>query len=249
MTEKTTTVVAFPINRAALKAAQGAAIGSRYAGGVDENGRPTAGLTIAPQRPGADAIRAAELSLPRAEEAMAPVGAQELSEWLHALGAVLPVGGATSKERVVSVVKACVEACGTMPRVCFSQESRAKVMRNCEFFPGPAKLHGILAEIEAEGAKRLWGLREIAKHAHLPAPRRDDAPTVTDADREHVAARLAEAKAHLAEVTARRQEGRGATAAISPAYLDKLTLARQATPQVLASRPDYREALRMAGEG
>lgn len=129
-------------------------------------------FVLQPPPPDEAAISAAKAVLPAITRAVGPVDPAALRVWLRRVAEALPLGSAQSNpHRLEHAVRAICEACGHMPAACFTDATRAEVLRRCRFFPGAAELTEILAPVERNERDVLAAVRSIAAYVPpLPAP-------------------------------------------------------------------------------
>jgi hypothetical protein len=167
-----------------------------------------------------------------------------IRDWLLQLGA--SVRNPPSQHDFQARMSAVSMACHDIPARCWCRESLVEAVQTFQFWPSGADVFGLLSAFDA----RKWPRPDAAYVSPLDyrvdGPRSIGAMNLLgqerdrDAEMAHV---RRQAEIVTAELLAQAAVRRTASAPIKASYLDKLTLARAATPAVLASRPDLRAVL------
>lgn len=168
-----------------------------------------------------------------------------IRDWLLQLGA--SVRNPPSHHDFQARMSAVSMACHDIPARCWCRESLVEAVQTFQFWPAGADVYALLSGFDA----RRWPKPDPAYVSPLDYRVGGPRPIAMigrdrdkDAEREHV---RRQAEIVTAELRAQEMAKRTAKAPLKSSYLDKLTLARIATPAVLATRPDLRAVLEMVG--
>ena len=135
-------------------------------------------------------------------------------------------------------------ATSDLPATAWNRETLRAAMERFQFWPSAAEIREVLADWtrEQRPATVRMGAETAIGHAVERIAGSEQAGR-TPEQIEHVKAQVAALKAEMAAdaTTGERPKPKAA-------YLDRIALARVASPSVLATRPDLRAALDAAGE-
>jgi hypothetical protein len=163
---------------------------------------------------------------------------QTITQWLRSLG-VLCAGTMTAEDAKMRCAAYADLVSAEFPVTAFTRKSLEHVASKCKFFPSYGELVQHLGEIWRENLPahvRLGGSLDVPS---LAAPKYEPSE-------DEVADVRAKVDAFKAEMAAKPSPI--GEAKIKPRYLSKLEIALVSPPDVLAIRPDLREALRLHKE-